>query len=686
MINFVDAGGQPDTPSAAAANLALIHSLIANTSVANPGGHDHWGAGPHIYFPPGHYHFSGPIRIRKAVRLEGSSAGTRANYNTIFSFPQNSQGLVLDSFDTDNLSYLSYENRLSTGTGTRIEGIYFRGSNNGLNTAHGVLIRAFVVMRDVHVTGFGGHGIYLKADLSVNHGGQASNSQFYDCGAVGNNGSGLVIEGGDANIIQVVGGDYSFNGDWGVADLSFLGCTFTGIHASQNGQPNTGYRGTNQVSLVTYPGGSGQVWAIRANYSANGLTTQPGTNELVWTRYHGQLSWTPPTWTSNNSGNLAIRPGGPYLTASSVAWSVWTGCYSEGNQGPSQMSHRAIVIGGDHGSGIQSIDTLGTGQPIWLDTHNGELDLKSNLRVKGLLLGQKRARPQDSVGMKMSAASSAPVSGALYSVSPYMEYGWSPGDIVWNQDRSVAQTGVIPPLGWRCTDGPDSFEEIPFPTSSSIGANPTFTSVTASQFIIPYAGTLSMYGGEMEVRASRFRVLDSLGGTTALLGDSTQFPQIGTTASAANAYLDAGAGNRLLRSTSSLRYKTDVTELDGKYLDKLLDLRPVRYRSAAEADDPSLSHFGLVAEEVAEIEPRLVNFTFADEDYEEAIVEADSGEGVPRSERKLRAGAERKVPDGVQYDRLAVLLLGLVKRQQSQIDALEARVGLSASPGRGKRS
>ena len=49
-------------------------------------------------------------------------------------------------------------------------------------------------------------------------GGQASNCQFYDCGALGNNGSGLMIEHNDANIIQVVGGDYSGNGDWGVCD------------------------------------------------------------------------------------------------------------------------------------------------------------------------------------------------------------------------------------------------------------------------------------------------------------------------------------------------------------------------------------------------------------------------------------------------------------------------------------
>jgi len=690
MINFVDAGGQPNNPSAAAANLTLIHNLIANTSVANPGGIDSWGAGPHIYFPPGQYHFSGPIRIRKAVRLEGSSAATRANYNTMFMFPPDTQGLVVDSFDTDNLSFLSYPNRQTTGAGTRIEGICFRSSSTAYNSAHGILIRAFTVMRDVHAAGFGGHGIYVRASLAEGFGGQASNSQFYDCGGQGNNGSGLMIEHGDANIIQVVGGDFSGNGDWGVCDLSFLGCTFTGIHTTQNAQPNSGYR-NGATSLVIYPAGSGQVWSIRYDSAAIGGITQPGTNENVWTRYDGPLdsNRTPPNWTNG----IAIRPGGPYLTQTQTAWSVWTGCYSEGNQGPSQMAASAIVIGGDHGSGIQATNNLGTGAPIWLDAHLGELDLKTNLRVKDLLLGRKRGRPGGSFGMKMSAASSAPVRGALVTVEPYLDYSFAAGDIVWNQDRSATQSGVTPPLGWRCTAGPDSFEEIPFPaTSSGIGANPTFTTVTADQFVVPNQGSISGYGGELFLRGGVVRATNAAATQTYALfwPGSPQFWTVQTTASGANAYLDAGLSNAMYRSTSSLRYKTDVRDLESKYLDKLLELRPVRYRSAAGADDPSLSHFGLIAEEVAEIEPRLVSFTYADEDYEEVTAEAGAGDTVPCTERRLKEGAERKVPDGVQYDRLTVLLLGLVKRQQSDIQALKAQVAdlakSAASPDRPKRS
>jgi hypothetical protein len=468
MINFVDEGGKAGDPNEAAANLDLIHALIAGTNVPDPGA-DYWGAGPHIYFPPGEYHFSGPIRIRKAVRLQGSSAGTRANYNTMFTFPADTQGLVLDNQDTDNLAYLPYDAEQTSGAGTRIEGINFRGSSTKLGDNHGLLLRTFAVLRDVQVGGFGGHGIYVRATLpqpdtplADRIGGQASNSQFYDCGAAGNARSGLMIEGGDASAIQVVGGDFSNNGDWGVCDRSGLGCTFTGIHTTQNAQKNSGYR-SGATNLVIHPAGSGQIWAIRESIAAAGSTVTPGTNENVWTRYHEAVSDLnmPPNWTSG----IAVRPGGPFNTAGPTAWSVWTGCYSEGNQGPSQMGPKAIVIGGDHGSGIQAVSNETSGEPVWMDSQFGELVLKSNLRVKSLYLGHKPVRPNGSAGMKMSAAAAAPTAGAPYTGVPYIEGSWGIGDIVWNQARATTQNGALPPLGWRCIDRPSSFEEIPFPTA-----------------------------------------------------------------------------------------------------------------------------------------------------------------------------------------------------------------------------
>ncbi len=119
-------------------------------------------------------------------------------------------------------------------------------------------------------------------------------------------------------------------------------------------------------------------------------------------------------------------------------------------------------------------------------------------------------------------------------------------------------------------------------------------------------------------------------------------PAVGTTASAANAFLNSGSTpvNQLLRSTSSRRYKTDIKDLTDWTM--IRRLRPITYRSLAEADDKDRQHVGFIAEEVAEVEPRLVHYM--------------DGQ-----------------PDGVQYERLSVLLVAVVQHLLGRIEALEAR-------------
>jgi hypothetical protein len=170
-------------------------------------------------------------------------------------------------------------------------------------------------------------------------------------------------------------------------------------------------------------------------------------------------------------------------------------------------------------------------------------------------------------------------------------------------------------------------------------------------------------------------------------GASNQFPGITTTASGANAFLDSANSNRLYRSTSSLAYKRDIEDLDGKLADQVLDLRPVWYRSKCAADCPDWSWYGFIAEEVAEIDPRFVHFGYQEDAYEFVEVtetvdlppddprreEGIETEEVKRQERRLKADAQR-VPNGVAYERLVVPLLDIIKRQKSQLESFEARL------------
>jgi hypothetical protein len=131
-----------------------------------------------------------------------------------------------------------------------------------------------------------------------------------------------------------------------------------------------------------------------------------------------------------------------------------------------------------------------------------------------------------------------------------------------------------------------------------------------------------------------------------------------TTANAANVNVDATGGMR--RSTSSKKYKTDIETLQDSYADALLNCRPVWYRSTCEADCPEHSYWGFIAEEVAVIDPRLVHWKTIDITYGE-------------SGSVIETPCEPE-PEGVAYDRFVPHLLNLVKRQQEQIEAMEARL------------
>lgn len=208
-----------------------------------------------------------------------------------------------------------------------------------------------------------------------------------------------------------------------------------------------------------------------------------------------------------------------------------------------------------------------------------------------------------------------------------------------------------------------------------------------------------------------------------------------TTANAENVHVTSDGS--LQRSTSSERYKTDLEPVDFTHAAAVLDMQPIWYRSTCEADNPDWSWYGLSAEAVAEIEPRLVNWGYADDAYEDVTEEYErqsverveetvervevrdgkaevvtetriterplydrlplyrDGEAVtdergepvyydvPRIEtatrtvRRLRADAAM-VPQGVAYSRVVVLLLAQYQRDRAtyleQIAALEARV------------
>jgi len=127
-----------------------------------------------------------------------------------------------------------------------------------------------------------------------------------------------------------------------------------------------------------------------------------------------------------------------------------------------------------------------------------------------------------------------------------------------------------------------------------------------------------------------------------LTGLASASPYNLTTASAANLFVQTDGG--LYRSTSALKYKQDIRDLE---LIDISKFRPIRYKSKCEGDDQTKDHIGIIADEVDQA-------------------------GI---KELVTYGANGEV-EGFQYERLTVVLLKAIQEQQAIIEQLKQKVGI----------
>lgn len=117
------------------------------------------------------------------------------------------------------------------------------------------------------------------------------------------------------------------------------------------------------------------------------------------------------------------------------------------------------------------------------------------------------------------------------------------------------------------------------------------------------------------------------------------------TTTGASANMVVGAAGRLMRSTSSIRYKTDVTPITlGEARRVALGLRGVTYRGTSRADDGRL-FAGFIAEDVGRLTPLLVTYD-----------------------------ADGATPNYVTYDRVPAYLVPVVQDHDARIADLEREI------------
>jgi hypothetical protein len=146
------------------------------------------------------------------------------------------------------------------------------------------------------------------------------------------------------------------------------------------------------------------------------------------------------------------------------------------------------------------------------------------------------------------------------------------------------------------------------------------------------------------VEASSLLLLYVAGANCAAFDSASTKFNTGTTASDANLYQSASYAN-VLRKTSSLRYKADVTDVGAEAAAICLALRPISFRSRCEADDQTIMRYGFAAEEVDKLgQPGLVHYAEMD---------------------------GKQVPDGMQYTSIIPLAVAVLQDHEARLRKLE---------------
>jgi hypothetical protein len=209
------------------------------------------------------YHFSGPIEVRCPLALVGS--GGLASYGgTILSFPKGSRGIIVHGANTirhPKFAAVPDPDGTSSGAGTIIEKLMLlavdpatgaeasrhilfdqrQSTRRPMAGAHGITLFANAVLRDVGISHFDGHGLYIYglgsgADPTVpGVAAMAALTQAQNMFITGCGGDGIHIFGNDANVCTFIGVQTVNGYGWGVRDLSRLGQnSFIGCQSAYN--------------------------------------------------------------------------------------------------------------------------------------------------------------------------------------------------------------------------------------------------------------------------------------------------------------------------------------------------------------------------------------------------------------------------------------------------------------------
>ena len=310
-----------------------------------------------VVVPPSddpYYLGANTLELKKMVHFVGQSSGQGDVNPCRLRWDANITGIIVHRSNTIGATT---ETATTAGSASRIEGLHLDSGGGTIaavtddTKGHGIWLRARAQLIDLTIMNFPGNGINILATAGSGDPAREGNSNNWvidGARIIDNHLSGIFVDGADVNAGSCKDADCSGNGRWGIWDSSFLGNIYIGCHTASNGFALEGENGAGESCHVEH---SGNHYSANANASeADYVATTPGTDETIWyLEGTGSASGSVPAWAAAQPEGTYFH-GGPYHSDNANARCVFTGCYAESNQAPSQFVANTHVFGGFMGS------------------------------------------------------------------------------------------------------------------------------------------------------------------------------------------------------------------------------------------------------------------------------------------------------------------------------------------------
>jgi hypothetical protein len=374
----------------------------------------------------------------------------------------------------------------------------------------------------------------------------------------------------------------------------------------------TGNNNTAAGRAALYANTSGANNTAIGMQSLQANTTASNNTAVGYQAGYSNTTGTQSTYIGNQAGYL--NSGGGFNTA--------IGCYALNGTGTS-TGQECVAVGQ---SALYSNSTGSYNVAV------GRQSLQANTTASNNTAVGYQALYNNTTGTRMTSVGG--LSGSTNTAGNYCVYvGYAAGQA----STGSGNTFVGDSAGSACTGSNNVFVG---PNNASAACGSAVTTGSKNSILGGYSGNQ----GGLDIRTSNNYcvISDGDGNPRAYWDNNGYMVSIGvynnTTASAANVFV--ASNGYVLRSTSALKYKQDIRNLESIDINKF---RPVRYKSKAEMDDQTKDHFGIIADEVDEAGiTELVNY-----------------------------GADGEV-EGFQYERLTVVLLKELQTLKADFEAYKA--------------